>query len=143
MSFETVARQTLYRQVARAAVTCGRWPTASCSPDLALRRTASPQLGAFLAVSVVSAVLGLATPLLAGNVVDEIGRGALGVVVALQGDRGVAVAPRRISLVTRWLSSNIGEGLILDLRTAVFDHVQRMPIAFFTRTNRRPGQQAG
>ena len=37
-------------------------------------------------------------------------------------------------MVTRWLSSNIGEGLILDLRTAVFDHVQRMPVAFFTRT---------
>jgi len=36
--------------------------------------------------------------------------------------------------VTRWLSSTIGEGLILDLRTAVFDHVQRMPVAFFTRT---------
>ena len=39
-----------------------------------------------------------------------------------------------MSLVTRWLSSTIGEGLILDLRTAVFDHVQRMPVAFFTRT---------
>ncbi len=36
--------------------------------------------------------------------------------------------------MTRWLSSTIGEGLILDLRTAVFDHVQRMPVAFFTRT---------
>ena len=35
---------------------------------------------------------------------------------------------------TRWLSATIGEGLILDLRTAVFDHVQRMPVAFFTRT---------
>ena len=89
----------------------------------------------FLAVSVVSAVLGLATPLLAGKVVDEIGRGALGVVVALAGViAAVAVAEAGISLVTRWLSSTIGEGLILDLRTAVFDHVQRMPIAFFTRT---------
>ena len=39
-----------------------------------------------------------------------------------------------MGLLTRWLSSNIGEGLILDLRTAVFDHVQRMPVAFFTRT---------
>ena len=39
-----------------------------------------------------------------------------------------------MALVTRWLSSTIGEGLILDLRTAVFDHVQRMPVAFFTRT---------
>ncbi|MCW2630223.1 MAG: hypothetical protein QOF66_6201 [Mycobacterium sp.] len=41
--------------------------------------------------------------------------------------------------MTRWLSSNIGEGLILDLRTAVFDHVQRMPVAFFTRTRTRTG----
>ena len=46
----------------------------------------------------------------------------------------VAVAEAGVSLVTRWLSSTIGEGLILDLRTAVFDHVQRMPVAFFTRT---------
>ena len=89
----------------------------------------------FVAVSVVSALLGLATPLLAGKVVDEIGRGALGVVVALAAViAAVAVAEAGISLMTRWLSSNIGEGLILDLRTAVFDHVQRMPVAFFTRT---------
>ena len=46
----------------------------------------------------------------------------------------VAVGEAAVSLVTRWLSSTIGEGLILDLRTAVFDHVQRMPVAFFTRT---------
>ncbi len=46
----------------------------------------------------------------------------------------VAVAEAGVSLVTRWLSSMIGEGLILDLRTAVFDHVQKMPVAFFTRT---------
>ncbi|WP_345893782.1 ABC transporter ATP-binding protein [Nocardioides sp. TF02-7] len=47
---------------------------------------------------------------------------------------GVAVVDAGIGLVTRWLSASIGEGLILDLRTAVFDHVQRMPVAFFTRT---------
>ncbi len=139
MSFETVARQTLYRQV-RAR-----------SSDLSdLRSLADRQLlgriwhfaqrhhrrlGAFVAVSVVSALLGLATPLLAGRVVDEIGRRALGVVVALAAViAAVAVAEAGISLVTRWLSSTIGEGLILDLRTAVFDHVQRMPVAFFTRT---------
>ncbi|HEX2287043.1 MAG TPA: ABC transporter ATP-binding protein, partial [Mycobacterium sp.] len=46
----------------------------------------------------------------------------------------VAIAEATVSLVTRWLSSTIGEGLILDLRSAVFDHVQRMPVAFFTRT---------
>jgi len=46
----------------------------------------------------------------------------------------IAVAEAGLGLVTRWLSASIGEGLILDLRTAVFDHIQRMPIAFFTRT---------
>ena len=39
-----------------------------------------------------------------------------------------------IGLVQRWCSSKIGEGLIFDLRTQVFDHVLRMPLAFFTRT---------
>jgi ABC-type multidrug transport system fused ATPase/permease subunit len=47
---------------------------------------------------------------------------------------GVAVAVAGFGMVTRWLSARIGEGLILDLRRQVFDHVQRMPIAFFTRT---------
>jgi ATP-binding cassette subfamily C protein len=139
MSFETVARQTLYRQV-RA-----RSSDLSDLRSLADRKLLGRiwhfaqrhhgRLGAFVAVSVASALLGLATPLLAGRVVDEIGRGALGVVVALAAViAAVAVAEAGISLVTRWLSSTIGEGLILDLRTAVFDHVQRMPVAFFTRT---------
>ena len=46
----------------------------------------------------------------------------------------IAVAEAGVGLVSRWLSARIGEGLILDLRQAVFDHVQKMPIAFFTRT---------
>ena len=89
-----------------------------------------------MAVSVVSALLAVATPVLAGKVVDEIvGGGAPAVVVMLAAViAAVAVAEAAVSLVTRWLSSTIGEGLILDLRTAVFDHVQRMPVAFFTRT---------
>ena len=136
MSFETVARQTLYGQV-RAR---GGDLRSLADPKLLGRiwRFAARhhrRLGVFVAVSVVSALLGLATPLLAGEVVDEIGKGALGVVVALAGViAAVAVAEAGLSLVTRWLSSTIGEGLILDLRTAVFDHVQRMPVAFFTRT---------
>ena len=39
-----------------------------------------------------------------------------------------------LSLFQRWWSPRIGEGLIFDLRAALFDHVQRMPVAFFTRT---------
>ncbi len=94
------------------------------------------RLAAFVAVSVVTALLAVATPMLAGKVVDAIVRGgpASTVVVLALVIAAVALAEAGVSLVTRWLSSTIGEGLILDLRTAVFDHVQRMPIAFFTRT---------
>ncbi len=47
---------------------------------------------------------------------------------------GLAVLDAGITLISRWFSSRIGEGLIYNLRTEVFDHVQRMPVAFFTRT---------
>jgi len=47
---------------------------------------------------------------------------------------GLALANAAFSLVQRYYSARIGEGLIFDLRVALFDHVQRMPIAFFTRT---------
>ncbi|HMS77262.1 ABC transporter ATP-binding protein, partial [Gordonia sp. (in: high G+C Gram-positive bacteria)] len=92
----------------------------------------------FLALSVLMAVLTVVTPLLAGRVIDLItdadssAGGAivgLAVVIAL-----IAVAEAVTGIGARWLSANIGEGLILDLRRAVFDHVQRMPVAFFTRT---------
>ena len=39
-----------------------------------------------------------------------------------------------LAITQRWYSSRIGEGLIYDLRVALFDKVQRMPVAFFTRT---------
>src|SRR5680860_1012342 len=94
------------------------------------------KLIAFLLLSVVTAVLAVATPVLAGRVVNAIVEGAeqdvvigLAVLIAF-----IAVAEAGLGLVSRWLSATIGEGLILDLRTTVFDHVQRMPIAFFTRT---------
>jgi ATP-binding cassette, subfamily B, bacterial len=94
------------------------------------------ELAWFLLLSVVTAVLAIATPVLAGRVVDAIVDGAaLGVVVRLALLIAlIAIVEAGLGLVNRWLSASIGEGLILDLRTAVFDHVQRMPIAFFTRT---------
>lgn len=94
------------------------------------------RIGVFLALSVVMAALAVAPPVLAGRVLDAIGQSApLGVVVGLAAlIAGLAVAEAGIGLLARWLSAGLGEGLILDLRTAVFDHVQRMPIAFFTRT---------
>jgi ATP-binding cassette, subfamily B, bacterial len=94
------------------------------------------RLTGFLVLSVITAALAVATPVLAGRVVDAIVDGSsvevvlqLSAVIAV-----IAVLEAALGLLTRWLSANIGEGLILDLRTAVFDHVQRMPIAFFTRT---------
>ncbi|RZK85091.1 MAG: ABC transporter ATP-binding protein [Rhodococcus sp. (in: high G+C Gram-positive bacteria)] len=64
-----------------------------------------------------------------------VGGDAVSVVVRLAALIAViAVLESALALWTRWLSASIGENLILDLRTAVFDHVQRMPIAFFTRT---------
>src|SRR5207302_4135756 len=47
---------------------------------------------------------------------------------------GLALANGVLSLVQRYYSARIGEGLIYDLRVALFDHVQRFPLAFFTRT---------
>ena len=95
---------------------------------------AGPRL--FLLFSVVAAVLTVATPVLAGWVVDAIVKGeaqstvvTLALLIAL-----VAVLDAVVGIAERWQSSRIGEGLILDLRRAVFGHVQRMPVAFFTRT---------
>uniref|UniRef100_A0AAU2JZM6 ABC transporter ATP-binding protein/permease n=1 Tax=Streptomyces sp. NBC_00049 TaxID=2903617 RepID=A0AAU2JZM6_9ACTN len=93
-------------------------------------------LTSFLLLSVVTALLAVATPVLASRVVTSIVDGRdggtvtrLALLIAL-----IAVAEAGLGLLTRRLSATLGEGLILDLRTAVFDHVQRMPVAFFTRT---------
>jgi ABC-type multidrug transport system fused ATPase/permease subunit len=137
MSIETVARQTLYRQAharggdIRSLIDRGLLRRIWRFADRHHRR-----LGGFVAVSVVSALLAVATPMLAGKVVDVIVRGGPAATIVLLAAviAAVAFAETAVSLVTRWLSSSIGEGLILDLRTAVFDHVQRMPVAFFTRT---------
>ncbi|MGH3624890.1 MAG: ABC transporter transmembrane domain-containing protein, partial [Sciscionella sp.] len=93
-------------------------------------------LGWFLLLTMVSAVITVSTPLLAGRVVDAIvGRREVSSVVFLAVlIAALAVADAGFGLVERWLSARIGEGLIFSLRRAVFEHVQRMPVAFFTRT---------
>ena len=110
-------------------------------------RFASPYrrgLVAFLLFTVVSSVVGVITPILAGRVVDTIvTRGdapsavtvAAATVVGLAaGIAALAVVEAVNGLATRWFSARIGEGLIADLRRAVYAHVQTMPVAFFTRT---------
>lgn len=93
------------------------------------------QIVGFLAAIVTAALLGLVPPLVTKWIIDE---------AIPQGDRdqlsmlaglavAAAIADAALSLVERWLSARIGEGLIYDLRVRVFDHVQRLPVAFFTR----------
>jgi len=90
----------------------------------------------FVATIVAATFLALLPPLLLREIIDQ---------AIVEGDGGylnllflimLAAAFGRavLSLVERWLSSHIGEGLIYDLRSTLFDHVQRMPLAFFTRT---------
>ncbi len=92
----------------------------------------------FLIAVVISAVLGVATPILAGDVVNEITKGtpaaARTIVTIALAIAGIAIADSLLSLGQRWYSARVGESIILDLRTRVFDHVQRQPLAFFTRT---------
>ncbi|MGW0816623.1 ABC transporter ATP-binding protein [Streptomyces viridiviolaceus] len=94
------------------------------------------RIACFVLLGIATALLAVATPVLAGNVVDAIVSGGdegtvvrLALLIAL-----IAVAEAALGILSRRLSATLGEGLILDLRTAVFDHVQRMPVAFFTRT---------
>ncbi|MGI8589902.1 MAG: ABC transporter ATP-binding protein [Nakamurella sp.] len=94
------------------------------------------ELTFFLAVTVFSAVIAVATPLLAGAVVNQISsKGSAHTVVMLALVIAVlAVVDTGNSLISRFFSSRIGEGLIFDMRSKVFDHVQRMSLSFFTRT---------
>ncbi len=89
----------------------------------------------FIVTLIIDSLLVVAQPLLFKRIVDQgITPGNSTVVVssalliAL-----LAVAVAGLTLVSRWWSARIGEGLIFDLRTQVFHHVQQQPIAFFTR----------
>ncbi|WP_433577377.1 ABC transporter ATP-binding protein [Nocardia brasiliensis] len=135
MSIESVAWSQMYRR-ANAPEEQRPFRLATARRIFRFAAPHRRRIGAFLLFSVLAAVLGVATPVLAGRVVNDIVGGAaprvvvtLAVVIGL-----VAVVDAALGVLIRWLSSRIGEGLILDLRTAVFDHVQRMPVAFFTRT---------
>src|SRR5674476_954583 len=93
------------------------------------------QIVAFLILVILDSALLVATPLLLGKIIDKgvIPKHAdvvvkLSLIIAV-----IAVLDGALTLVQRWYSSRIGEGLIFDLRTQVFNHVLRQPIAFFTR----------
>jgi ATP-binding cassette, subfamily B, bacterial len=90
----------------------------------------------FVVLVVMMSALNVMPPLLFKEIIDDgILQGNRQVVIILSVTvAGLAVLAAVLNLVQRWFSSTIGEGLIFDLRTQVFDHVVQMPIAFFTRT---------
>ncbi len=135
MSIEQVAWSQVYRGM-EAPEERRSFRRETARRILRFARPHRGELIGFLVLSVVTAGLAVATPVLAGDVVDAIVAGdergvvvRLALVIAL-----LAVLDAGFGLAARWLSARIGEGLILDLRTTVFDHVQRMPVAFFSRT---------
>ncbi|MDN5915418.1 MAG: ABC transporter ATP-binding protein/permease [Pseudonocardia sp.] len=131
---------TMLRGVVRGAdahrsITPGTWPRI-----LRFVRPYRRWLISFLALTTVTAVIGVATPVLAGRVVNTIvGAGQIPdagrvVIVLALGIAGMAVLEAVVGLAGRWFSARLGESLISDLRVAVFSHVQAMPLAFFSRT---------
>ena len=101
-----------------------------------LARRYRSMLTGYLTTIVLEAVLGIIPALLIKRIVDEAiphhDRGQLTTLALIM--VAVAFTEAVLSLGERWWSARIGEGLIFDLRSSLFDHTQRMPIAFFTRT---------
>lgn len=92
-------------------------------------------VAAFLVTLVVASLLTVAQPLLFRQIVDNgisQGNATLVTVLALC-IAGLAILDALVGVVSRWYSARIGEGLIFDLRTQVYGHVQEQSIAFFTR----------
>ena len=90
----------------------------------------------FLITIAFDAVIGLAPPLLFRAILDTAIPDQNRTLVAVLAGITVlvAVVDAGLGVLQRWYSARVGEGLIYQLRTALFDKVQRMPIAFFTRT---------
>ena len=103
---------------------------------IAFARPYRRDISFFLVLVVIDAMLVVALPLLFKVIIDEgVSKNDRGVVITVAlVIAGLAVFTALLTLMMRWLSSRVGEGLIFDLRTQVFSHVQRMPVAFFTRT---------
>jgi len=89
----------------------------------------------FLLATAIDAVITVVNPLLLRELIDHgiLARDDAVVIGIASVVAGVALFDAALSFGIRWFSARIGEGLIYDLRTQVFDHVQRQPLAFFTR----------
>ncbi len=93
-------------------------------------------LAVFLVLIIIDAVVGAVNPLLYRAIIDNgiLGHNVNLVAVLAGGVAALAIFDAILGLVQRWLSARVGEGLIFDMRTKVFAHINEMPISFFTRT---------
>ncbi|MGH3274042.1 MAG: ABC transporter transmembrane domain-containing protein, partial [Streptosporangiaceae bacterium] len=116
------------------SITSQRLKPGSVRRILSYARPYRGPLALFLSTTVLDAVVMVTVPLLLKVIIDDgILKKDTALVVGLAGvAAGLALLDALLSLAGRWFSSRIGEGLIYDLRSQVFAHVQRQPIAFFT-----------
>src|SRR5271170_6176000 len=93
-------------------------------------------LSIFLPVVIVDAVLAAVNPLILRAIIDKgiLGKNSDLIIWLSLLAAGVAILDAGLSLYERRVSALVGEGLIFDMRSKVFRHIQRMPLAFFTRT---------
>src|ERR1700749_3580258 len=93
------------------------------------------KLTIFLIATALDAAITVVNPLLLRELIDNgiVAKDEAVVIVVALTVAGVTLLDALLGVVNRYFSSRIGEGLIYDLRTQVFDHVQRQPLAFFTR----------
>jgi len=125
-------------------VTEHKLPKGTVKRVFGFARPYTAALTLFLVLIVIDALVGAVNPLLARSMVNHLThalatpgphQGTVDVVIWLAlAMAGLAIFDSGLGLWERWISSRVGEGLIFDMRNKVFTHIQRMPIAFFTRT---------
>jgi ATP-binding cassette subfamily B protein len=117
-------------------VTAHKLPKGIVKRIMGFARPYKVVLALFLVLIVIDALVGAANPLVYRAIIDqgiEKHNGGLVIWLAVL-VAGLAIFDAALGLWERWISSRVGEGLIFDMRNKVFIHIQRMPIAFFTRT---------
>jgi ATP-binding cassette subfamily B protein len=118
------------------SVTKEKLPKGTVARILRFARPYRWWLGSFLVLIVVDSLATAAGPLIYRQIIDRgiLRRDTHIVIVLALVAAGLAVADALANLGERWISAVVGQGLTYDMRTRVFDHINRMPLAFFTRT---------
>ena len=94
------------------------------------------RLSVFFLLTIVNSSIGVANPLIYRAIIDQgiLDHNSTLIVVLALIIGGLAIADAALALAEQFFSARVGQGLIYDLRTRIYSHVQRMPLAFFTRT---------